>query len=81
MEPILFVALSNAFVKMLVVVDASSNDAAFVSLTVMAVLLLIKSIESLEFVASNDACIEVSKSDDIKLDCGTCVSTSVVDKL
>ena len=69
------------FVKMLVVVDAYSNDAAFVSLTVMAVLLLIQSIETLEFVVSNDACIEVSKSDDIKLDCGTCVSTPVVDKL
>ena len=81
MEPILLVALSNEFVKMVVVVDASSNDAAFVSLTVMAVLLLIQSIETLEFVVSNDACIEVFKSDDIKLDCGTCVSTPVVDKL
>ena len=81
MEPILLVALSNAFVKMLVVVSASSNAAAFVSLTVMAVLLLSKSIETLEFVAGNDACIEVSKSDDIQLDCSTCVSTPVVDKL
>jgi hypothetical protein len=47
----------------------------------MAVLLLSKSIETLEFVAGNDACIEVSKSDDIQLDCSTCVSTPVVDKL
>jgi hypothetical protein len=64
-----------------VVVDAPSIDAAVVSLTVTAVLLLIKSIETFEFVVSNDACIEVFKSDDIKLDCGTCVSTPVVDKL
>jgi hypothetical protein len=81
MDTLLLVALSNAVVKMPVVVDASSNDAAFSSLTVMAVLLLIKYIETLEFIVSNDACIEVSKSDDIKLDCGTCVSTPVVDKL
>jgi hypothetical protein len=81
MDTLLLVALSNAVVKMPVVVDASSNDAAFSSLTVMAVLLLIKYIETLEFVVSNDACIEVSKSDDIKLNWGTCVSTPVVDKL
>jgi hypothetical protein len=80
-DPVLLVALSNAVAKMPVVVDAPSIDAAVVSLTVTAVLVLIKSIETLEFVVSNDVCIEVSKSDDIRLDCGTCVSTPVVDKL
>ena len=60
MEPILLVALSTAVAKMPVAVDASSNDAAFVSLTVTAVVLLIMSIETLEFVVNNDACIEVS---------------------
>ena len=60
MKPILLVALSTAVVKMPVAVDASFNDAAFVSITVTAVVLLIKSIETLEFVVNNDACIEVS---------------------
>jgi hypothetical protein len=81
MEPILLVTLSNAVVKMPAVVDALSKDHAVLSLTVTAVLLLIKSIETLEYLARNDVCIEVSKLDDIKLDCGTCVSTPVVDKL
>ena len=53
-DPVLLVALSNAVAKMPVVVDAPSIDAAVVSLTVTAVLLLIKSIETLEFVVSND---------------------------
>jgi hypothetical protein len=81
MEPILLVALSNAVVQMPAVVDALSKDPAVLSLTATVVLLLIKSTEKLEFVVSNEACIEVSKSDDIKLDCGTCVSTPVVNKL
>ena len=81
MEPILIVALSNAVVKMPVVVEALSKDPAVLSLTVTAVLLLIKAIETLKFLASNDVCIEMSKWDDIKLDCGSCVSTPVVDKL
>jgi hypothetical protein len=45
-----------------VVVDAPSMDAAVVSLTVTAVLLLIKSIETLEFVVSNDGL----ETDDIR---------------
>jgi hypothetical protein len=48
MDAVLLVALSNAVVKMAVVVDASSVDAAVASSTVTAVLLL-------EFLASNDA--------------------------
>jgi hypothetical protein len=63
------------------VIEALSKDPAVLSLTVTAVLLLIKSIETLELLASNDVCVEVSKLGDIKLDCGTCVSTPVVDKL
>jgi hypothetical protein len=81
MEPLLLVALSNAVAEMPAVIEALSKDPAVLSLTVTAVLLLIKSIETLEFLASNDVCVEVSKLDDIKLDCGTCVSTPVVDKL
>jgi hypothetical protein len=77
----LLVALSNAVVNMAVVVDASSVDAVVVSPTVTAVLLLIKSIETLEFLASNDACIEVSKSDDIIPDYSRAVSTSVAENL
>jgi hypothetical protein len=53
-----------------VVVDAPSNDNGVVSLTVTAALLLIKSIERLEILVSNDVSIEVSKSDGIKLDYG-----------
>ena len=64
-----------------VVVDAPSNDHVVVSLTVTATLLLIKSIEMLEVLASNDVSIEVSKSDEIKLDYDRCVSTPFVDKL
>lgn len=67
--------------KMPVVVDAPSNDNVVVSLTVTAALLLIKSIERLEILVSNDVSIEVSKSDEIKLDYGRCVSTPFVDKL
>jgi hypothetical protein len=81
MKPILLVVLSNAVVEMPAVIDALSKVPAVLSLTVTAVLLLIKSIETLEFLASNDVCIEMSKLDDIKLDCGTGVSTPVVDKL
>ena len=77
----MLVALSNAVVKMAGVVDASSVDAAVVSSTVTAVLLLIKSIETLEFLASNDACIEVTKTDDSIPECSTAVSTSVADNL
>jgi hypothetical protein len=64
-----------------VVVDAPSNDNVVVSLTVTAALLLIKSIERLEILVSNDVSIEVSKSDEIKLDYDRCVSTPFVDKL
>jgi hypothetical protein len=81
MEPILLVVLSNAVLGMTTVVDVRSKDPAILSLTVTAVLFLIKSIETLEFLASNDVCIEVFKLDDTKLDCGTCVSIPVVDKL
>jgi hypothetical protein len=62
---------------MAIVVDASSVDAAVVSLTLTAVLLLIKSIATLEFLASNDAGIEVTKSDDIIPECSRAVSASV----
>ena len=77
----MFVALSTTVVQMPVVVDAHSNGPAIVSLTVTAALLLIKSIEMLEFLASNDVSIDVSKWDDIKLDCSTFVSNPFVDKL
>jgi hypothetical protein len=77
----LLVALSNAVFKMAVVVDAFSVDAAVVSPTVTVVLLLIKSIETLEFLASNDAGIEVSKSDDIIPECSRTVSTSVAENV
>jgi hypothetical protein len=66
---------------MAVVVDAPSIDAAVASPTVTAVLLLIKSIETLELLANNDACIEVTKSDDIIPECSRAVSTSVADNL
>jgi hypothetical protein len=75
----LLVALSNAVVKMAVVFDASSVDAAVVSPGVTVVVLLIKSIETLEFLASNDAGIEVTKSDDIIPEWSRVVSTSVVE--
>jgi hypothetical protein len=81
MKPIWLVAPSNAVVEMPALIGALSKDPAVLSLTVTAVLLLIKSIETLEFLASNDVCIEVSKLDDIRLECGICVSTPVVDKL
>jgi hypothetical protein len=64
-DPVWIVALSHAVAKMTVVVDAPSIDAAVVSLTVTAELALINSTETLEFVVSNDACIEVSKSDSL----------------
>jgi hypothetical protein len=44
MEPILLVALSNAVAELPAVVEALSKDPAVLSLTVTAVLLLIKSI-------------------------------------
>ena len=73
-DAVLLVALSNAVVKMAVVVEALSKDPAVLSLTVTAVLLL-------EFLASNDACIEVTKSDEIKPECSRAVSTSVADNI
>jgi hypothetical protein len=47
MEPTLLVALSNAVAEMPAVIEALSKDPAVLSLTVTAVLLLIKSIETL----------------------------------
>ena len=78
---VLLVVVSNAVAKMAVVVDASSVDVAVVSPTVTAVLSLIKSIETLQFLASNDACIEVTKSDDIIPEYSRAVSTSVADNV
>jgi hypothetical protein len=66
---------------MTVVVDASSVDAAVVSPTVTTVVLLIKSIETLEFLASNNTYIEVTKSDYIIPEYSRAVSTSVADNL
>ena len=80
-DAVLPVALLNTVAKMPVVVDAPSVDAAVVSPTVSAVLLFIKSIETLEFLASNDACIEVTESDDIISECSRDVSTPVTDNL
>jgi hypothetical protein len=66
---------------MAVVVDASSVDAGVVSSTLTVVLLLIKSSETLEFLASNDAGIEMTQSDDIIQECSRAVSTSVVENV
>ena len=63
------------------VVDTPSNDSIVIPRTIMTVLLFIKSIETLKFLASNDACIEVARSDDIISECSTDVSTSVADNL
>ena len=56
-----------------------SNDKAVVSLTDTTVSMLIISVEAIYSAALFNVGIEVSKSDDIKLDCSTDASTSISD--
>jgi hypothetical protein len=62
------------------VVATYSNDAAAVSLTVTTVSMLIILVEAIDSSAIFNVGIEVSKSDDKKLDCSTDASTSISDK-
>ena len=68
-ETVLLFVAPYSVAKMPAVIDAPSNDSAFVSLTVTEVLLFMKSVETLAFSANDDAAIEVTKSDDIIPDC------------
>jgi hypothetical protein len=61
------------------VVVTYSNDTAVVSLTDTTVSMLIISVEAIDSSAFFNVGIEVSKSDDIKLDCSTDASTSISD--
>jgi hypothetical protein len=66
---------------MSVVVDAPSIEPAVVLLTFTTELMHIKSIETPEYLESNEVCIKVTKSDDIIPECRRAVSTSVADNL
>jgi hypothetical protein len=61
------------------VVVTYSNDTAVVSLTDTTVSMLVISVEAIDSSVLFNVGIEVSKSDDIKLDCSTDVSTSISD--
>lgn len=66
---------------MSVVVDPPSIEPAVVLLTFTTALLHIKSIETPEYLGSNEVCIKVTKLDDIIPECRRVVSTSVADNL
>ena len=80
-ENVLLIVAPHSFVKMPSVVDTPLSDPTAVQPTVSAVLLLIKSVGTLEFLANNDADIEVTKSIDIIPDFSRAVSTSVADNV
>ena len=80
-ETVLLFVASYSLVKMPSVVDTPSNDSIVVPLTIMTVLLFMKSVGTLKFSANDDAATEVTESDNIVPDGSSNVYISVADSL